>query len=91
MVLRRYATRTLMRPLADAEHVLTLDISLPASRYSGAARVSSYFEKVLARIEALPGCNSAGGVKMYMQGSAVTGRLGTSGGGRPYYSQRNPD
>ena len=60
-------TRTLMRLLAvdpgfDAEHVLTLDISLPASRYSGAARVSSYFEEVLARIEALPGVHSAGAI-----------------------------
>ncbi|MEN6601347.1 MAG: ABC transporter permease [Bryobacteraceae bacterium] len=67
--------RTLVRLFAvdpgfKTEGVMTLDISLPTSRYAGAAQVNSYFEQVLARIEALPGVHSAGAINYLPMGGS---------------------
>jgi putative ABC transport system permease protein len=44
----------------DTDHVLTLRISVPEARYPGRPEVTSYFERLLASVTALPGVQSAG-------------------------------
>jgi putative ABC transport system permease protein len=45
------------------EHVLTMDASLPQSRYDGAA-VARFYRQLLERVSALPGVESAGAVTL---------------------------
>lgn len=59
--------RTMLRLLGvdpgfQARRVLTLDISLPTSKYIHPSQISSYYKQVLIRIEALPAVLSAGAV-----------------------------
>ncbi|MBZ5536338.1 MAG: ABC transporter permease [Acidobacteriia bacterium] len=59
--------RTLRRLLSvdpgfQPKQVLTMDISLPTSKYSHPSQISSYYEQVLTRIEALPAVLSVGAV-----------------------------
>ena len=46
----------------DAENVLTLNISLPDSRYQSARPMIEFEEQALARLRFVPGVKSAGGV-----------------------------
>lgn len=51
-----------VNPGFDPHHVLTLRVSLPASRYSTPSRITAFYEEVLKRAAALPGVKAAGGV-----------------------------
>ncbi len=44
----------------DAERVITVDLSLPASRYPDMARRAAFVRGVLDRVKALPGVSAAG-------------------------------
>ena len=51
-----------INPGFDAERVLKLRIALPESQYATAEQKLAYYQQALARIEALPGVESAGWV-----------------------------
>jgi predicted permease len=42
------------------EHVLSFQIGLPDTKYSGASQIASFFDRTVRAIEALPGAESAG-------------------------------
>jgi len=49
-----------INPGFNPQNVLTLNVSLPVSRYSDQKRQSSFFQQVLQKVEALPGIQAAG-------------------------------
>jgi putative ABC transport system permease protein len=44
----------------DSEHVLTLRVTLPASRYPERSNITGFFGQLLSRVRALPGVKTAG-------------------------------
>jgi putative ABC transport system permease protein len=46
----------------DPRNVLTMEVSLPGTRYETAAQASAFFDTALARIRTLPGVEAAGAV-----------------------------
>ena len=60
LLLKSFA-RVLAQPSGiDVERVLTFRVSLPSSRYAGRPEVAGYFSRLLDRLGALPGVESAG-------------------------------
>ena len=56
----------------DGRNVLTMQISLPESRYGTAAKATAFFDTALQRIRALPGVHSAGAIDdLPVQGGSV--------------------
>jgi predicted permease len=51
-----------VNPGFDPHNVLTMRLSLPASRYSTPSRIAAFYRAVLKRTAALPGVEAAGGV-----------------------------
>jgi predicted permease len=51
-----------VRPGFDADHVLTMTISLPNAAYHSNAQITNYFDQVFARLKSLPGVESVGAV-----------------------------
>ncbi|HEX8719946.1 MAG TPA: ABC transporter permease [Pyrinomonadaceae bacterium] len=49
-------------PGFDPENVLSLDIGLPRSKYPQEQQVASFYERLLEKVEALPGVKSVGAV-----------------------------
>ncbi|MGH9710315.1 MAG: FtsX-like permease family protein, partial [Candidatus Acidiferrales bacterium] len=49
-----------VRPGFDADHVLTMKISLPSAAYYAKPQIMDYFEQVLRRLQSLPGVQSVG-------------------------------
>ncbi|HNX52099.1 MAG TPA: FtsX-like permease family protein, partial [Thermoanaerobaculaceae bacterium] len=58
LLLRSLSALTLVDPGLDSTSVLTAQISLPAARYTGAAEVEGFYERLLDRMRALPGVRS---------------------------------
>ena len=46
----------------DPRNVLTMNVSLPETRYAASAQTTAFFETALQRIRALPGVRSAGAI-----------------------------
>jgi putative ABC transport system permease protein len=46
-----------------ADHVLTLDVALPAARYGEPQRIEGFYRELIGRIAALPGVVAAGAAK----------------------------
>lgn len=59
LLLRSLAALSRLDPGLDSTNVLTAQISLPASRYPGAAEVEGFYDRLLDRMRALPGTRSA--------------------------------
>ncbi|MGH9445020.1 MAG: ADOP family duplicated permease [Terriglobia bacterium] len=77
-------------PGCRTDHVLTLRIALPRSRYSKSAQQVAFFERLLGRVRALPGVQSAAvgtGIPTaccgYILGTAVEGKPLPPPGSRP--------
>jgi putative ABC transport system permease protein len=52
--------RSLSAPLGfDADHILTMTLSLPEARYDSNEKVIRYYQQLIDRIEALPGVTAA--------------------------------
>jgi putative ABC transport system permease protein len=49
-----------VNPGFNAEHVLTLELSLPASKYTDAHRIVSFYRQVLERFRSIAGVQAAG-------------------------------
>jgi putative ABC transport system permease protein len=62
------------------EHLLTMQISLPATKYSDAQQIDAFFQQALDKIKALPGVESAGvSTSVPMSGFNSAGSFGIEG------------
>jgi len=59
LMLRSFARLQNVNPGFRPDHVLTLQLALPETRYSGAA-VGSFYSRLIERLQALPGVRYAG-------------------------------
>jgi putative ABC transport system permease protein len=60
LLIKSFAKLMSVRSGFTTERVLTLRVSLPEARYPGRPEVSAYFERLNARLQSLPGVQSAG-------------------------------
>jgi putative ABC transport system permease protein len=62
LLLKSFARLRQVSPGFDTANVLTMQLSLPQSRYPDEARQADFLRQVLRRLEALPGVRAAGAV-----------------------------
>ncbi len=62
LMLRTVAHLQQVNPGFEAKNLLTMNVSLPRQKYHTGAETNLFFDRLLARIRALPGIKSAGGV-----------------------------
>ncbi|HLK21313.1 MAG TPA: ABC transporter permease, partial [Bryobacteraceae bacterium] len=62
LLLRSFARVLEVDPGFRAENVLTMDISLPASKYKDDAQRLAFYDALLAGVRSLPGTSSAGAI-----------------------------
>ena len=63
LLLRSFANLSAVDPGFRADHVLTVDLNLPSSRYGQANRQVEFYDALIERVGALPGVRSVGGVE----------------------------
>jgi putative ABC transport system permease protein len=63
LLLRSFANLRAVDPGFRADHVLTVDLNLPRSRYGMASRQVQFYDALIERVSALPTVRSAGGVE----------------------------
>jgi len=62
LLLRSFARILALDPGFQAENVLTMDISLPGSKYKTDQQIASFYDNLLGRIRTLPGTLAAGAI-----------------------------
>jgi len=62
LLIRSFVRLLEVDPGFRPDHVLTVSIPLPASRYPEAAQEAGFFQRLLARVRELPGVRAAGAV-----------------------------
>ena len=60
LLVRSFGKLLDVRPGFDPHNVITLRLSLPGTQYDKAAKVSAFYDQVIARVSALPGVEHAG-------------------------------
>ena len=73
----------------NPEHVLTLRVSLPATRYPGLPEVSGFYARLLERVSAMPGVAGAGAATG-LPLAVASGDWGFDIEGRPRVNGRRP-
>jgi putative ABC transport system permease protein len=69
-----------VNPGFKADHLLTMQIALPGTRYKDPQQIDSFFQQALERIQALPGVESAGiSTALPMNGSGGSGSFSIEG------------
>ena len=63
LLLRSFANLRAIDPGFRADHVLTVDLNLPHSRYETPARQAQFYDALIERASALPGVRSVGAVE----------------------------
>ncbi len=63
LLLRSFANLRAIDPGFRADHVLTVDLNLPRSRYETPARQMQFYDALIERTSALPGVRSVGAVE----------------------------
>jgi len=63
LLLRSFANLRTIDPGFRADHVLTVDLNLPRSRYETPARQTQFYDALIERTSALPGVRSVGAVE----------------------------
>ena len=63
LLLRSFANLRAIDPGFRADHVLTVDLNLPQSRYDTPARQAQFYDALIERVSALPGVRSVGAVE----------------------------
>jgi putative ABC transport system permease protein len=48
----------------DVERVITMNVTLPSARYTGTGRISRFFDRVLEKVQTVPGVESAAVVSL---------------------------
>ncbi|HSF42714.1 MAG TPA: ABC transporter permease [Thermoanaerobaculia bacterium] len=67
-------------PGFNADRVLTLSLALPGSKYGTEAQIVSFYERLMARLRALPGVQAAGAVShLPLSGRDYTGDFTVEG------------
>lgn len=74
----------------DPSRVLTAQLTLPASDYAGAAEIAGFYERLVAEVEALPGVESAGAVRM-LPLTGIIGDWSITLEGKPHDPRENPN
>jgi len=72
LLLRSFDRLLRIDPGFDVKNLLTVDVSLPASRYQDNPRVTAFYDQLLERVRALPGVVSAAATI----GAPLTGAYG---------------
>jgi putative ABC transport system permease protein len=62
LLIRSFVKLLKVDPGFRSDHVLTVSIPLPVSRYPAAAQEAAFFQRLLERVRELPGVRSAGAV-----------------------------
>jgi predicted permease len=100
LMVRSFQKLRTLDPGFSAEGVLTFRVSLPAASYPTASAASSFHDRVLERLRALPGVTAAGAVSALPLGGSASGTAHdvedhpTSSGELPpmmWYTQVTPD
>jgi hypothetical protein len=69
-----------VNPGFNPEHLLTMQISLPATKYKDPQQIDGFFQQALDKIKALPGVQSAGvSTSVPMSGANSAGSFGIEG------------
>jgi putative ABC transport system permease protein len=63
LLLRSFANLRAIDPGFRADHVLTVDLNLPRSRYGAANRQAQFYDALIERVGALPSVQGVGGVE----------------------------
>ena len=63
LLLRSFANLRAIDPGFRADHVLTVDLNLPGSRYGAPNRQVQFYDALITRVGALPGVRGVGGVE----------------------------
>jgi putative ABC transport system permease protein len=80
LLLRSFAQILAVDPGFHAENVLTMDVSLPSSKYKEAPQIVAFFDNLLGRIRNLPGTLSAGAViNLPLDGGGMNGDFQVQG------------
>jgi predicted permease len=59
LLLRSLLTLESVSPGFSPEHIVTMQFSLPAQRYADSAKVTSFYQELLQKVENMPGVKSA--------------------------------
>jgi len=62
LLLRSFNHLLAVSPGFQTQHVLTMEVSLPEKQYADGVPVQNFFEQLRARVNALPGIQSAGAI-----------------------------
>jgi putative ABC transport system permease protein len=73
LMIRSFLRLTQVNPGFAPDHVLTMHVGLPASKYPEPSQSRAFFQQTLERIKALPGVISAGAVDVLPLGGGVRG------------------
>lgn len=80
LLIRSFVRLTSVEPGFNPQNVLTMNISLPESRYGSRAPMIAFEQQALERLNALPGIRSGGGVfGLPLLGSGVQGDFTVEG------------
>jgi putative ABC transport system permease protein len=101
LLLRSFWELRQVDPGYDAERVLTLNVSVPNTRYATGARVASFYRQLIERLSGLPGVEAAALTSTLPMGRGgwskldvdVEGRIRAPGEARPsgFYYAVTPD
>ena len=86
LMIESFANLRGLNPGFRADHVLTMRLDVPATKYGTPAARAAFFQTVLARVRALPGVKSAG----FTSALPLTWKGGTSGF-TPEHVVKRPD
>ncbi len=82
LLLRSFMKASETNPGFRAEHLANMRIVLPTAVYSKPAQVSSFFERLLARLSNLPGVEQTGAVSDLPMGATSVNLVSVEGRGR---------
>jgi len=96
LLIRSFTRLIEVHPGFDPHNVLTMQLSLPQSKYAKAPQVAAFYEQLLERIASLPGVEAAGATSgLPLSGSGqssgsftIQGRVPTKGDPAPHADQR---
>jgi putative ABC transport system permease protein len=96
LLIRSFTRLIEVHPGFDPHNVLTMQLSLPQSKYAKAPQVAAFYQQLLERIASLPGVEAAGATSgLPLSGSGqssgsftIQGRVPTKGDPAPHADQR---
>ncbi|HYL83466.1 MAG TPA: ABC transporter permease [Candidatus Angelobacter sp.] len=62
LLIRSFSRLVDVSPGFQAQHLLTLELSLPEKAYTEGVKVQNFFSQLMARVESIPGIQSAGAI-----------------------------